>query len=62
MCPAGSYEIMTEEEPIGDFSDAAYRRLSTTIYVPWAAGEIGLGKIIEADPAELSGYLLKPTT
>jgi hypothetical protein len=38
MCPAGTYEIMTEEEPIGDFTYAAYRRLSTTIYVPRAAG------------------------
>ena len=55
MCPAGTYEIMTEEEPIGDFTYAAYRRLSR------AAGEIGLGEIIETDPAELSEYL-KPTT
>ena len=46
---------MTEEEPIGDFTYAAYRRLSR------AAGEIGLGEIIETDPAELSEYL-KPTT
>jgi hypothetical protein len=61
MCPAGTYEIMTEEEPIGDFTYAAYRRLSTTIYIPRAAGEIGLGEIIETDPAELSEYL-KPTT
>jgi len=49
MCPAGTYEIMTEEEPIGDFTYAAYRRLSTTIYVPRAVGEIGLGEIIETD-------------
>jgi hypothetical protein len=59
MCPAGNYEIMTEEEPIGDFTYAVYRRVSTTIYVPRAAGEIGLGEIIETDPAELSEYVLK---
>jgi hypothetical protein len=39
ICPAGSYEIMTEEERI-----------------------IGLGEIIETDPAELSECLLKLTT
>ena len=59
MCPAGNYEITTEEEPIGDFTYAGYRRVSTTIYVPLAAGEIGLGEIIETDPAELSEYVLK---
>jgi hypothetical protein len=62
ICPAGSYEIMTEEEPIGDFTYEAFRRLTTTIYVPRAAGEIGLGEIIETDPAELSECLLSLTT
>ena len=31
----------------GDFTYAAYRRLSTTIYVPRTVGEIGLGEIIK---------------
>jgi hypothetical protein len=51
---------MTEEEPIGDFTYAAFRRLSTTIYVPRAAGEIRLGEIIETDPAGYPGFRAGP--
>ena len=51
--PAGVYEITTTEEAIGDFMFEAYRRISTTIYLPARAGDYGMGLIIETDPAEL---------
>lgn len=51
--PAGIYEVATEEETIGDFMYEAYRRTSTTIYLPPRSGDYGLGKFIQIDPAEL---------
>jgi hypothetical protein len=54
-CDAGEYEIITEEEPIGDFMVLAYRRISTTIYIPPATGRPGIGQIIEINPEQLRG-------
>ncbi len=51
--PAGEYEITTTEEAIGDFVFEAYRRVSTTIYLPPQSGDHGIGLIIETDPTEL---------
>jgi hypothetical protein len=53
ICAAGDYEITAEEEPIGDFIVPAYRRISTTIYIPPPAGRPGIGQIVEIDPEEL---------
>lgn len=52
--PAGIYEITTGEETIGDFMYEAYRRISTTIYLPPRPGDYGMGKVIQTDPAELA--------
>lgn len=60
--PAGCYEITTEEEPLGDLMFAAYRRVSTTIYLPLPAGKIGLGEILDVDPAKLNEFLLRTET
>jgi hypothetical protein len=51
--PAGVYEITTTEEAIGDFMFDAYRRISTTIYLPPRPGDYGMGLIIDTDPSEL---------
>jgi hypothetical protein len=51
--PPGVYEITTTEEPIGDFMYEAYRRISTTIYLPPRSTDYGIGKVVETDPAEL---------
>lgn len=59
--PAGVYEITTEEEQIGDFMFEAFRRISTTIYLPPRGGDYGMGQIIPVDPRELT-ELLKLTT
>jgi hypothetical protein len=51
--PPGVYEITTTEEPIGDFMYEAYRRISTTIYLPPRSADYGIGKVVETNPAEL---------
>lgn len=52
--PAGIYEITTEEETIGDFIYEAYRRISTTLYLPPQSGDYGVGKFVPTDPAEVA--------
>jgi hypothetical protein len=59
ICAAGDYEITTEEEPIGDFIVPAYRRISTTIYIPSPKGRPGIGQVVEIDPQELMVPVLK---
>jgi hypothetical protein len=54
MRPAGAYEVTTEEEQIGDFMFEAFRRTSTTIYLPPRPGDFGMGKVVPVDPMELS--------
>lgn len=61
ICAAGDYEVVTEDEPIGNFVLPAYRRISTTIYIPPPAGRPGIGQIIEIDPNQLTGQVLKPS-
>jgi hypothetical protein len=51
--PPGDYEITTTEEPMGDFMYEAYRRISTTIYLPPRSTDYGIGKVVETNPAEL---------
>ena len=55
--PAGSYEITTEEESLGDVMYPAYRRLSATIYLPQVPGRIGVGQVIEIGAMELNALL-----
>ena len=60
-CPAGIYEITTTEETIGDFVYEAFRRISTTIFLPPQARDHGMGQIIETDPVELD-KVIYPTS
>lgn len=55
--PAGPYELVIEEEAIGDFMYEAYRRTSTHLYLPPGPGDHGIGKLIETDPAEVEEAL-----
>ena len=57
--PAGDYEITIEEEPLGDMTFEAFRRISTTIYLPETTGHIGVGEILDVDPRELEHLLQK---
>ena len=51
--PAGTYTIETTEEPLGDLSFIAYRRVSTTIIL--ASGQFGAAsrQVVTIDPVEL---------
>lgn len=62
ICAAGDYEITTEEESIGDSMVPAYRRISTTIYIPPPLGRPGIGQIIEINPEQLTVPVLKSSS
>jgi hypothetical protein len=61
ICAPGDYEVTTEDEPIGNFVLPAYRRISTTIYIPPPAGRPGIGQVVQIDPHQLTGHVLKPS-
>ena len=54
---AGTYEVTTEEQQIGDFMVDAFRHMSTTIYLPSLTGDYGPGQTIPVDPVELKELL-----
>jgi hypothetical protein len=60
ILPAGRYEVTTEEEPLGDSMEPAYRRVFTTIYIPLPPGRIGIGQIVEVDPQALGRIIASP--
>src|SRR4051812_23684610 len=55
--PAGSYQITTEEELLGDSMYSADRRISATIYVAKVPGCVGVSQNIELTASELSALL-----
>jgi hypothetical protein len=59
--PPGVYEITTTEEALGDFMYEAFRRISTTIYLPPRSGDYGMGKVVETDPAEMENITNHPS-
>jgi hypothetical protein len=50
--PAGSYRVLTDEEPIEGLSFLAYRRTSTMMFVPGRSGGSSV-ELITIDPGEL---------
>jgi len=56
--PPGTYAVDTEEELLDGLSFSAYRRHTTTIFLPTQPGA-GSGELIEIDPAELAEALRK---
>lgn len=51
ILPAGSYRVVTDEELIEGLSFPAYRRVSTMIFVPGAAGRSI--EMVTIDPLDL---------
>jgi hypothetical protein len=51
MLPAGTYEVITDEEMIEGLSFASFRRMATMIMVPAPRGSAM--EMISIDPAEL---------
>jgi hypothetical protein len=61
MRPAGVYEVTTEEQSIGDLMFEAFRRMSTTIYLPPRTGDYGMGQTIPVDTLELEALVKPPS-
>jgi hypothetical protein len=53
--PAGTYEVETDEEPIGDRDVLAYHRVATTIHLH----RDGVTRVYRIDPVELEASLLR---
>lgn len=54
LLPAGSYEVLTDEEMIEDLSFPSFRRVSTIIKVPGEWPFVSAVEMIETTPIELS--------
>jgi hypothetical protein len=52
VLPAGTYEVVTEEELIDGLSFAVYRRLSTVMFVPGASPSSL--EMVTIDPTDLA--------
>ncbi|CAN5673970.1 hypothetical protein BH11PSE3_BH11PSE3_48590 [soil metagenome] len=55
--PAGTYQLVTEEEPIEGVSFAAYRRTATLLHLPASPAPGQTRQVVEVDPDELSAVL-----
>ena len=55
--PAGSYEVVTEEEQLDGISFLAYRRLQTYIYRQSTGDRLGLEPTYDVDPEDLAAAL-----
>jgi hypothetical protein len=55
LLPAGSYQVLTDEEMIEELSFPCFRRLQTTIMVPGEWPFASAIEMIETNPIELSG-------
>jgi hypothetical protein len=60
LLPAGSYEVLTDEEMIEDLSFAGFRRVSTIIKVPGEWPFASAIEMIETSPIELSDVQRTP--
>jgi hypothetical protein len=52
--PAGSYDVVTDEELIEGLSFPAYRRLATMMLVPAQSGRGSSVEMLTVDPLELA--------
>lgn len=52
--PPGSYQLVTEEEPLEGLSFTAYHRVRTLLYLPANARRGRTRQVIEIDPVELA--------
>lgn len=59
MQPPGTYLIETAEEPLGNLSFLAYRRVSTTMTLPTVGAASLRRQVVTIDPDELRAALAK---
>ena len=57
--PAGTYKIETDEEPVEGLSFLAYRRVSTTIFLPSLPGGTVSGRVVTIDRSELKAAQIR---
>jgi len=57
VIPAGTYEVTTEEEPLGDMMESGYRRIAANLYVPPPGGRVGIGEIVDIGQSDLDALL-----
>ena len=55
--PAGTYRLVTEEEPLEGLSFAAYRRTAALLHLPAAPTPGQTRQVVPVDPDELSAVL-----
>jgi hypothetical protein len=53
VVPAGSYEVVTDEELVEGLSFPVYRRIATYILVPGLAANASTIEMLPVEPAEL---------
>ena len=56
--PAGSYQLVTEEERLEGLSFAAFQRVRTLLYLPANGRPAHLRQAFEVDPAELAAAVV----
>jgi hypothetical protein len=56
--PAGSYQLVTEEEPLEGLSFTAYHRVRTLLYLPANSRPGRARQVVEIDPAELAAAIV----
>jgi len=56
--PAGTYQLVMEEELLEGLSFAAYHRVRTLLYLPANARPGRTRQVIEIDPAELAAAVV----
>lgn len=54
--PAGTYQLVTDEEEISGSSFTGYRRIATSLHLP-AISMRGASEVFEIDPVELAAAL-----
>ncbi len=55
--PAGTYRVVTEEEPVEGLSFGAYLRTATMLHLPAAPAPGQTRQVVPVDPDELSALL-----
>ena len=55
--PAGTYRVVTEEEPLEGLNFGAYLRTATMLYLPAAPAPGQTRQVVPVDPDELSALL-----
>ena len=60
MQPAGTYVVEVDEELIEGLSFLAYRRVATTIHLPFGRGGANSMQAVRVDPQELAAAQAQP--